>query len=94
YAQENVIKLRNPAFGARYDLHAMLIEAALAGIGVALVPRFYVENELAQGRLVSPWPEGKTISKTFCIILQEPIELSREPVQAFVQWILEEARSS
>lgn len=94
YAQENDIKLSNPAFGARYDLHAMLIEAALAGLGVALVPRFYVENELAQGRLVSPWPEGKTISKTFCIILPEPIELSREPVQAFVQWILEEARSS
>ncbi len=43
--------------GARYDLHAMLIEAALTGLGVALVPRLYVEAELAQGRLVAPWPQ-------------------------------------
>lgn len=91
YAQETGIPLTNPAIGARYDLHLMLIEAALSGLGVALVPRLYVENELAQGRLVAPWPDGKTISKTFCLILPESIELSGEPVKVFARWILEEA---
>lgn len=94
YSQETGIVLSNPAVGARYDLHAMLIEAALAGLGVALVPRLYVEAELAQGRLAAPWPEGKTISKTFCFVLPEPIGLSREPIQAFAQWILGEARKT
>ncbi|MGE4311385.1 LysR substrate-binding domain-containing protein [Desulfovibrio sp.] len=94
YAQETGIPLSNPAIGACYDLHSMLIEAALAGLGVALVPRLYVENELAQGRLIAPWPEGKTISKTFCLILPESIELSGEPVQAFARWILGEANTS
>ena len=84
--------LTNPAIGARYDLHGMLIEAALAGLGVALVPRLYVETELASGSLIAPWPAGKTISKTFCLILPEPIGLSRQPVQAFAQWLLEEAK--
>ena len=94
YSQETGIALTNPAIGVRYDLHAMLIEAALAGLGVALVPRLYVEAELVQGRLVAPWPEGENISKTFCLILPEPIELSREPIQVFAQWILDEAKKA
>ena len=94
YSLETGIPLTNPAIGARYDLHGMLIEATLAGLGVALVPRLYVETELALGRLVAPWPEGKTISKTFCLILPEPIALSREPIQAFAQWMLDEAKKA
>lgn len=94
YALETGISLANPAMGARYDLHAMLIEAALAGLGVALVPRLYVETELAQGRLVAPWPEGKTISKTFCLVLTEPIGLNSEPMQAFADWLQDEARKA
>ncbi len=94
YAEETGLMLTNPAIGARYDLHAMLIEAALAGLGVALVPRLYIETELAEGRLVSPWPDGQSISKTFCLILPEPIQLSDCPIQAFAHWLLEEARSS
>lgn len=92
YAQETGIVLSNPAMGARYDLHAMLIEAALAGLGVALVPRLYVEAELAQGRLVAPWPQEKNIAKTFCLVLPDPLELSRAPIQAFAHWLLEQAQ--
>ncbi|MCJ7958933.1 MAG: LysR substrate-binding domain-containing protein [Pseudomonas sp.] len=92
YAQETGIVLSNPAMGARYDLHAMLIEAALAGLGVALVPRMYVEAELAQGRLVAPWPQKDNVAKTFCLVLPEPLELSRPPIQAFAHWLLEEAQ--
>ncbi|WP_322044566.1 LysR substrate-binding domain-containing protein [Paraburkholderia sp. J67] len=91
YAQETGIVLTNSAIGARYDLHAMLIEAALAGLGVALVPRLYVGAELEQGRLVAPWPDGKAVTKHFCLVLPEPIELSAWPLQAFAQWMLDEA---
>ncbi|TWB54659.1 LysR family transcriptional regulator [Rhizobium sp. ERR 922] len=94
YAQEAGIVLTNPAIGPRYDLHVMLIEAALAGLGVALVPRLYVEAELAEGRLVAPWPDGQSISKTFCLILPEPIRLSDGPIQDFANWLLVESRSA
>lgn len=94
YAQEAGIVLTNSAVGARYDLHSMLIEAALAGSGVALVPRLYIGAELEQGRLVTPWPDGKAITKNFCLVLPEPIELSEGPLQAFAKWILHEARGS
>ncbi|VVD65467.1 LysR family transcriptional regulator [Pandoraea iniqua] len=92
YAQATGILLTNSAVGARFDLHSMLIEAALAGLGVALVPRLYIETELAQGRLVAPWPDAKAITKTFCLVLPDPIELSEPPVQAFAKWLLDEAR--
>ncbi len=94
YAQETGIALANPAIGARYDLHIMLIEAALAGLGVALVPRLYIETELAEGRLIAPWPDSQSISKTFCLILPEPIRLSDGPIQVFANWLLNEVRSS
>ena len=94
YALESGIVLTNPAVGARYDLHSMQIEAALAGLGVALVPRLYIEKELAEGRLVAPWPDGQSISKTFSLILPEPIRLSEGPIQLFANWLLMEARSS
>lgn len=94
YALESGIVLTNPAVGARYDLHSMQIEAAVAGLGVALVPRLYIEKELAEGRLVAPWPDGQSISKTFSLILPEPIRLSEGPIQLFANWLLTEAQSS
>lgn len=94
YAQGTGITLANSAVGARYDLHSMLIEAALAGLGVALVPRLYIGAELAQGRLVAPWPDGKAITKHFCLVLPEPVELSAKPVQAFAKWVIDEARGA
>ena len=35
----------------------MVIPAALAGLGVALLPTFLIEEELEAGRLVSPFPD-------------------------------------
>ena len=94
YAQQSGLVLTNSAVGARYDLHSMLIEAALAGLGVALVPRLYIEAELELGRLVALWPDGKAITKNFCLVLPEPIELAGGQLQAFAKWMLSEARGS
>ncbi len=85
--------LRHPAVGARYDLHAMLIAAAQAGLGVALVPRLYVEADLARGDLVAPWPEGKTVSKTFSLVMPQALPACTAALQCFAQWLLAEARA-
>ncbi|VVE62042.1 LysR family transcriptional regulator [Pandoraea anapnoica] len=91
YAQGTGITLTNSAVGARYDLHSMLIEAALAGLGVALVPRLYVSTELEQGRLVAPWPQDSKVAKNFCLVLPEPLELRQGPIRTFSDWLLNEA---
>lgn len=73
-----------------FHLPTMLIEAALYGQGVALVPRLRVETELAQGR--APWPPSPPIATTFCLVLPEPLGRSEAPLQAFVSGILAEAQ--
>lgn len=40
--------------GPRYELFTMILAAVKAGMGVALVPRFLVQEELDAGQLVAP----------------------------------------
>ncbi|WP_175655390.1 LysR substrate-binding domain-containing protein [Burkholderia ambifaria] len=91
YVQETGLPVNNPAAGARYDLYSMLIAAALAGLGVALVPRLYVDAEIAQGSLAAPWPDGRGVVKRFCLVLPDALELGDGPLQTFAHWVLRQA---
>ena len=42
--------------GSRFELFSMLIEAAVQGLGIALVPRLLVDDELARGLLAEVGP--------------------------------------
>ncbi|KFF49285.1 hypothetical protein GY26_08595 [Gammaproteobacteria bacterium MFB021] len=46
--------------GRTFEHLYYLLEAALAGLGVAIAPELLVANDLAQGRLVAPWPAQDT----------------------------------
>ncbi|MCE0495556.1 LysR substrate-binding domain-containing protein [Vibrio salinus] len=94
YARETGVLIANPSVGSYYDLHSMTIEAALAGLGVALVPAVYVERELKNGLLLSPWKDSQTVIKTFCAVLPEPLGMSSKAVQCFINWIKEESQSN
>lgn len=93
YVQETGLPVNNPAAGARYDLYSMLIAAAQAGLGVALVPRLYVEAEIAQGLLAAPWPDGRNVVKRFCLVLPDALESSDGPLQHFARWVLRQANA-
>lgn len=81
----------NPVTGPRYELFSMLITAAIAGLGVALVPRLYVEAELAQGILVTPWASQVVMNKRYVLVTQERV--TADPVlAAFVCWILDRSQ--
>jgi len=90
YAQESGIDLDNPAQGARYDLHEMAIAAVMAGQGVALVPRMYIENELRCGTLVSPWPASESLSKRFCLVKPAETGINEAALASFEGWLLAE----
>lgn len=67
---------------------ALMIEAALAGLGVALVWRTLVRDELASGRLVALFP-GRPLSSAYHLACS-PDRLERPGVQAFRRWVMAE----
>lgn len=76
--------------GPRFELFSMIVEAAIQGMGVALVPQFLVQDELKRGALISlftnPFPSGRDY---FLVFPEHAAE--REPLSAFSAWLSREA---
>lgn len=76
--------------GQRYELFSMLVEAARAGLGVALVPRFFVSSELASGELQIPCDLSLRNEKAYYLVLPEAKQNC--PLLAkFSTWLLQTA---
>lgn len=89
FAQARVRAPANPLAGHRFDLFSMLLEAALAGIGVGLVPRFFVERELAGGQLRQAHRHMLPATQSYAVFVPE--HKSDDPaVRAFTQWLQEQ----
>lgn len=73
--------------GARYELFTMLIEAAIAGLGVALIPRYMVKNHLDSGKL--QMPIDLSLPEQTGYYLVYPEENANLPtLKAFRTWLL------
>ncbi len=76
-------------WGPRLEHFFMIIEAAKAGLGMALVPTFLIEEELVQEQLISPFPQRIAGPGAYYMITpQTKAGLPR--VMAFRQWVLEQ----
>jgi LysR family glycine cleavage system transcriptional activator len=72
----------------QFDEANMVIEAALAGLGVALVWRTLVNEELMSGRMVALFEEQPLANAYHFVCPPERLALPR--VAAFRQWLLDE----
>lgn len=81
-----------PMTGPRYDLFSMIIEAATVGLGMALVPRLYVQHELKEGSLVNPVNVAIRGLKQYCVVYPDHKEVS-PTARLFVDWLVEAASS-
>lgn len=80
-----------PAHTIRYGYFSVIIEAAAAGLGAALLPRCFVRDELRGGKLVNPAGVGFD-SVSACWLLL-PSDRPRFPgAVALTDWLLDEAR--
>ncbi|HEM8180603.1 TPA: LysR family transcriptional regulator [Providencia rettgeri] len=79
--------------GSAFDDDYLLIRAAIAGQGLALVPKEYAIQEIEEGRLVQvidkPWPARFAY---YLVMLPESIE--KPEVLAFLNWIKSEAKQT
>jgi DNA-binding transcriptional LysR family regulator len=85
--------LANDVHGMLFDQFAVAAQAAISGLGVALLPRFLIEAELARGDLVEAIPQMQPIESAERYYLAWPASRSGyPPLQAFQQWICSTAR--
>lgn len=79
--------------GPRFAQYASLIQAAVSGLGIGLVPRILVQAELTEGILVSPCgsPVGVDQGHYLCY---RPDRFMTPGFEAFRAWVLEQGRES
>jgi LysR family glycine cleavage system transcriptional activator len=73
-----------------FDQFAVLARAAMSGLGIALLPLFMTETELARGELVVAW--GRSVESRGAYRLVWPTGRALPvPLQAFRDWLVTEA---
>lgn len=77
--------------GPRYELFSMLAQAAMHGMGVALIPPFLIQDELADGRLIVPMQHAYLSENAYYLIIPER-RVESAMLNAFRDWLVEEAR--
>ena len=76
--------------GPRFNQSSLVIEAAMAGRGVALAKRTLAQDDLDAGRLVAPMAISTNVDFAYYVV--HPKAKARLPqVKAFVTWIVAEA---
>lgn len=73
--------------GQRFDQFSMIIAAACAGMGVALLPTYLIEQELASGALVQLFDAPMKTHNAYYIVLPEARQSHRAAL-GFQKWIL------
>ena len=78
--------------GVRYELHTMLFAGAAAGLGVALVPRFFVQDNLSHLGIITPVEKATVAEGSYYLVY--PTELTHNAaLTAFREWLVAEAGS-
>jgi len=72
---------------------AIGIQAAVAGKGVIMVRKSLVADELANGRLVAPLPQGLATGTAYFLVYP-PERMSQPPLRAFRAWLLKATSES
>jgi LysR family glycine cleavage system transcriptional activator len=80
-----------PMRGHTYQNFAMLAQAAASGLGVALLPRYLVDQELSEKRLEIVAKRLVEMSTSYHLIVPE-VRASSSAVPTFAKWLIAEAQ--
>lgn len=86
------VRVTPPRTRPRFEHFMMLAQAAAAGAGVALVPRFLVEPELSEGTLVCPFDVALQSRHAYYLVYPYG-RLNQPSFTMFREWLLDEARA-
>ena len=78
--------------GPRYELFSMLAQAAMHDMGIALIPPFLIQRELAEKRLVIANPQALSSIKAYYLMIPER-KVESASLRAFRDWLVNQAQS-
>ena len=76
--------------GPRYELFSMLAQAAMHDMGIALIPPFLIQRELAEARLVIANPQALSSIKAYYLMIPER-KVESASLRAFRDWLVTQA---
>lgn len=76
-------------WGPQLEHFFMIIEAAKSGLGMALLPTFLIEEELATGRLIAPFSQRVAGPGAYYLVTPQ-IKSGLPRVMAFRRWVLDQ----
>ncbi|ROM64878.1 LysR family transcriptional regulator [Pseudomonas brassicacearum] len=76
--------------GPRYELFSMLAQAAMHDMGVALIPPFLIQRELAEKRLVVANRNALSSIKAYYLMIPER-KVESASLRAFRDWLVKQA---
>ena len=77
--------------GPRYELFSMLAQAAMHDMGVALIPPFLIQRELAEKRLVIANTQALSSIKAYYLMIPER-KVESASLKAFRDWLVNQAQ--
>lgn len=77
--------------GPRYELFSMLAQAAMHDMGIALIPPFLIQRELAEQRLVIANAATLASTKSYHLMIPER-KIESASLQAFRDWLIQKAQ--
>ncbi|PRA59643.1 MULTISPECIES: LysR family transcriptional regulator [Pseudomonas] len=78
--------------GPRYELFSMLAQAAMHDMGIALIPPFLIQRELAEQRLVIANPQALSSIKAYYLMIPDR-KVESASLRAFRDWLIHQAHS-
>ena len=78
--------------GPRYELFSMLAQAAMHDMGIALIPPFLIQRELAEQRLVIANPLALSSLKAYFLMIPDR-KVESASLRAFRDWLINQANS-
>ena len=87
------VRPANDMGGMRLELFSMLAQAAIERLGVALIPPFLIQQELAAGSLISPCLRSFPSTRAYYLIVPEG-KADRPALTNFREWLVAEAHAA
>ena len=74
--------------GRYFDQFSMVIAAVQASLGIGLLPRYLIEDDIREGRLVAIGDQELVTENSYYFVT--PIDQEDENVEKFYQWMIQE----